>query len=106
MRKFKFILPVIAVLLLAVAGVFAMKAKNETTVKQTTYYYQYSGTSYTLSDYQNAANWSDASTTPQTGCDGDTHPCVVRSSINNKSGFVSSITSTAVVENNVQIYKD
>ncbi len=106
MRKFKFILPVIAVLLLAVAGVFAMKAKSNEPVKEDTFYYQYNAEGTTLSDYQTAGNWQAITSPDDADCSGGSVPCVVHSPQSTVSAFVNSITSTSVVTNNEDATKE
>ncbi len=102
MKKLKFILPLIAVLL-TVAGVFAMKA-NKQNVKQAMYYYHYTASGTTLSDYQNPGNW-EPSTQEGPGCSGSGKPCVVQSAFSTVNDFVDNINSTSDVDNNILVSK-
>jgi hypothetical protein len=105
MAKLKYLLSMIAVIL-AVAGVFAMKANKNVEKRPTIYYYEYTSEGTNLSDYQTAGNWQAISSPDDADCSGGNVPCVVHSSQSTVSSFVSSITSTSVVTNNEDRSKD
>ena len=102
MAKFKWLLPLVAILLVA-AGVFAMNNRSSNS-KTTTYYYHYKGSATTLSEYQKLENW-EASTQEGPGCAGSGKPCVVRSNYNAVNTFVSNISNTSDVDNNIELEK-
>ncbi|HTN37341.1 MAG TPA: DUF6520 family protein [Arachidicoccus sp.] len=106
MRKIKILLPFIAVLL-AVAGVFAMKAhKTNVDQKLDTYYYIYEQDSKDLNLYQDAANWTQTVNPANESCPiGGSVPCVVHSDQSTVQDFVNSIQSTADVESNTYATK-
>ena len=104
MKKILRLLPV-----LAITSAFAFQnVPKEAAKKQDTFYFQYSGATTNLSDYEQSGNWSTAYTSDPGGCNGGTSlPCVVSSSISDKTDFISDITTNGagVVDNNVADYK-
>ena len=99
------LLPAIA-MLFALVCVFAFTPAQKTAHTTDTYFYVYSGTTTDLSDYQDSGNWGEAQASDPGGCNGGSSlPCVVTSSIDNKTDFVQSITSASVVDNNVADYR-
>jgi hypothetical protein len=70
-----------------------------------TFYYQYSGSTTNLADYQEPNNWAGPISQGSAGCSSNNLPCEVTSSIGNKTNFVQSITSESVVDNHVSTRK-
>ncbi|MGN6400816.1 MAG: hypothetical protein ACTHMD_10200 [Flavisolibacter sp.] len=97
----KYLLGFIAVIF-AVAAISFKAVKHE---KPTTFYYEYLGSTKTLSDYQEPGNWKGPIAQGSAGCTSNNLPCEVMSTIGNKTSFVNSITSTSVVDNNVSTRK-
>lgn len=109
MGKIKKTLLSLIAAVIAVAGAWAMhsnKHASQNNSNQTEYYYHYLGNTSNLADYQTQGNWELLSDKDSPGCSTGTIPCVVESAQSTVSNFVSSITTTAVVDNNTYSMRD
>ena len=107
MSKFKFLLPLVAIVLIA-ASVFAMKAKKVNNIHKTTNYFEYSGPDETLSNLKNTANWTQVSSPSVPGCSGSGIVCTVNDTRNlaDFDTYIQSSSFNGVNDLNVESRKD
>lgn len=109
MKKILRLLPVLAILM-AITSAFAFQNAKKVPAKPLdTFYYVYSGSTTSLSDYELSSNWSTAYMADPGGCDvGTSLPCVVTSSFSDKADFINDISTNGatVVNNNVADYRN
>lgn len=107
MKSIKFLLPLLAVVLIITAA-FTTKGAATQPKKMSSYFYQYTGIGTSLSDYANPDNWSNAMTENPGGCNGGSSlPCVVSSGLSDKSDFINDISNngTGVVNDHIEAYR-
>lgn len=107
MKSIKFLLPLLAVVLIVTAA-FTTQGATAQPKKVDTFFYQYTGTGTSLSDYENPDNWSNAMTENPGGCNGGSVlPCVVSSGLSDKNDFIDDISNngTGVVNDHIEAYR-